>query len=331
MNLNNGKVILKLCPKCKTPILKTQRFMNHVKVILKDISIIKRKQLLEQASIQYNKNEILNSLKVLNNSFDYLKSITNKSQFNYLKDLWTSFSKPLLDLYGKTKFKLLLPSKDIESLDFVIKLFKSTSKLKLQIQDIKDDEIKELVCNHFVWLLSVVFTYAQQLSIQQKIDINMEVARGVRIINLYKIMTNTVHKMSISVQSSETIEVNDLVYNMKNLLMSHNRYSVVIDEEINSLGELIKQKIMDSTIITTKDQQKIINEAMLLSFMRGTKSQGHWCKCINNHIYCVLECEGPMQKDTCPECEVEIRGSRHRYVDKTIVASDIDEDLDLFL
>jgi len=174
MNQNDEEICLKQCPLCKTPILKTQRFMNQVKIILQDISNIKVKQYGELSVIRGNMKTIMNSLKSLNNNFFSNCICDTNHRYHRIKHiLWDTFCNPLLRLMNNKRSKFSLPAKDIESLNFVIDLFKSTAKYKNRIQKIKDVQRKEMIINHFDWILTVAFTYAQQLSNQQKFDINM--------------------------------------------------------------------------------------------------------------------------------------------------------------
>ena len=43
MAQTEGEIKLKDCPKCKTPIAKTQRFMNMVKQVYKDVQRVKKR------------------------------------------------------------------------------------------------------------------------------------------------------------------------------------------------------------------------------------------------------------------------------------------------
>jgi len=63
---------------------------------------------------------------------------------------------------------------------------------------------------------------------------------------------------------------------------------------------------------------------MSTSFAAGNAAQGHWCKCPNNHIYCITECGGPMEQASCPECRVLIGGENHRHVPGVTVATEMD-------
>lgn len=62
--------------------------------------------------------------------------------------------------------------------------------IKNRIKRINDDQKKEMIINYFDWLLSVAFTYTEQLTSQHKLDINIEMVRGTRILSLCEITSN---------------------------------------------------------------------------------------------------------------------------------------------
>jgi len=323
MNQNDDEICLKQCPLCKIPILRTQRFMNQVKVILKDILIIKNKQYGELSVIRGNMKTMLNSLKSLDNNFEsnYIGNFDNR--YISTKYLWDKFCKHLLWSLDTKCSKFTLPAKDIESLNFVIDLFKTTAKFKNKIKKIKDSQRKEFIIIHFDWILSVAFTYAQQLSNQQKFDINMEMARGARIMSLFEVISSEQFQMAFDLHNPYATELIDLLGNMEALLMSCNIYTIDRDTEIQKFSKLIHEKFYGLEIITDEERQ-MIHAAMSTSFSGGIKAQGHWCKCPNGHIYCVTECEGPMQQSICPECKVQIGEQNHIHVSGITVASEMD-------
>jgi len=326
MELNNEEICMKECPLCKTPILRTQRFMNQVKVVLKDISIIKTKKNGEVDTIKKSKKHIIKSLNVLDSMFA-LNYIDN--YIDEIKPLWDTFCKPIiasLKFAEKKRRSFFLPINDIESLNFVVELFKTTSKFKNRIGNISDIPKKKIILNHFNWLFKVAFTYARQLSNQQKYDINMEVVRGTRLISLFEMMCSTKFRMAYGsvMQNKYTIELKHLVANMEALLMSCKIYTVYKDKEIEKISKLIEEKFAGLAVISD-EERKMIHEAMSTSFhSNGLRKQGHWCKCSNGHIYAVTECGGPMQQATCPECKVPIGGQNHRHAAGVTVASEMD-------
>lgn len=327
MSQNDEEIVLKQCPICKTPILKTQRFMNRVKVILEDISKIKSQLYGKLDVIKMKKKDISKTLTFLCKNFNSL-FIGDISQYRHIAALWKTFCKPLLaqlsykkGRYGDKQYSLA--AKDVESLEFVFNLFESTSKYKTRIEALQKHHI-QIIVDHFSWLFSVAFTYGQQLSNQQKFDINIEVIRGKRILSLFEIMSNKKYKMAVGMQTSGAEEIRNLVHNMEALLISYTIYNAEKDDEIQNFVELIKKKIAGIAIITD-EERKMINQAMSTSFLNtGLRAQGHWCKCSNGHIYCITECGGPMEKSNCPECKVEIGGDNHRHVQGVEVASEMD-------
>lgn len=113
------KIVLKQCPICNNPILKTQRFMNHVKGLIEDIKRIKQEQIKKLNIIKWSQNKILYSLKELDDTF-YLILVKDKKQNGNVKYLWSSFCKPLLaSLKEQKKIKIALSANNINSLDFV--------------------------------------------------------------------------------------------------------------------------------------------------------------------------------------------------------------------
>lgn len=328
MNQNDEEIALKQCPLCKTPILKTQRFMNQVKVVLEDISIIRKKQFgVNNADdcINIKKKDILKKLRSLRNKLKtsfFIELGVDKSEINQIIKVWNTYCEPLLN-YNTRKYNSTITTNDIESLEFVIGLFKSISEYKVRIFKIEDSQMRRTIINQFFWLLSVAFKYARQLSNQQKSDINMEMARNTRIISLYEIMTNKEYKLKVLFRNSEATELKCLVENMEALLISCQKYSLDRDEDIQCYTELINQK-MDSIQFITDEERKMIHAAMSTSFHSSSRAQGHWGKCQNGHIYCVTECGGPMQISTCPECKVQIGGQEHRHVPGVTVATEMD-------
>ncbi|KAL4085519.1 hypothetical protein QTP88_027030 [Uroleucon formosanum] len=88
--------------------------------------------------------------------------------------------------------------------------------------------------------------------------------------------------------------------------------------------EKIQKEIDGLPDLVTKEERQMINEAMSTSFATGNAAQGYWCKCPNNHIYCITECGGPMEQASCPECKCVIGGENHRHVSGTTVATEMD-------
>jgi hypothetical protein len=98
-----------------------------------------------------------------------------------------------------------------------------------------------------------------------------------------------------------------------------------LDEEIQHLTLQIQEKINELPDFLSNEELQMIHVALSSSFVEeGIRAQDHWCKCVNDHIYCNTECGRPMELSKCPECDVKIGGQDHRHVDGTQVAWDMD-------
>lgn len=87
---------------------------------------------------------------------------------------------------------------------------------------------------------------------------------------------------------------------IRDCLISCDRYSLVVDQEVQTLTKLIEHKIKDLSI-PAEDACKMIHDAKSVHFVEGIKLQECWLKCANGHIYCKTERENPIQ---CPKCKV---------------------------
>jgi thiamine kinase-like enzyme len=58
MTLTDGEIKLKDCPKCKTPIAKTQRFMNMVKKVYQDVKRVKKRVFGNRKEIEACRDEL---------------------------------------------------------------------------------------------------------------------------------------------------------------------------------------------------------------------------------------------------------------------------------
>jgi len=62
MAQTDGEIKLKDCPKCKTPIAKTQRFMNMVKKVYQDVRRVKSCVFGNMREIEASRDELRNKL-----------------------------------------------------------------------------------------------------------------------------------------------------------------------------------------------------------------------------------------------------------------------------
>jgi len=71
MALTDGEIKLKDCPKCKTPIAKTQRFMNMVKKVYQDVQRVKRRVFGKMREMEASRDELRIKLCELKDKLDF--------------------------------------------------------------------------------------------------------------------------------------------------------------------------------------------------------------------------------------------------------------------
>lgn len=309
MNKSN-EIVLKTCPVCKTSILRTQRFMKQVKMTLKDVSCINMKQYKELSAIKRLAMTTLNSLSHSDDVY-YLNLIGDENKYlhNFSgEDLWGLFL-PVSELINNQNIdgNFSLPLKNIESLNFVIDLFKCILKYKSRIMTL-DMPFQYIVTHRITRFLSYAFTYARQLSNQQKFDINKEMARSARIIYLFEILSNSEFKR---IESSK-MEIKRDIGHIETSLNAQREYNFDCDKKVRIFLDKFVKKVKTISVITD-EEESIIQRAVSNSFQSDNETHGSWFKCLYNHIYCIKEDDGSMFGiDFCPECNLNIGGHKTR-------------------
>uniref|UniRef100_A0A2S2NW97 NFX1-type zinc finger-containing protein 1 n=2 Tax=Schizaphis graminum TaxID=13262 RepID=A0A2S2NW97_SCHGA len=326
INQNNEEIVQKQCPMCKMPILKTMRFKNHVKSVQKDICEIENKLLdgRNRSSVSQKKETLERSVKKLKCHFDKIEMISTR--FAVVKKLWSHSSNRLLQRMRRITLGDETPV-NLDSWTSATKLAKSFFAYETRIRNITNGDTKDVVIDHFIWLMTETVNHAARLSKQQTADINLEIARDARLVGLAEVKTNpdfqlaVINQASTSSTAPETIV--NLVMRVEALLTAIGPYRRDADSEVQRLTDRIRT-VVKSLVVMTDAELKMIHAAMSVDFYKHERSQGHWLKCANGHIYCVTECGGPMQRAKCPVCKKDIGGYNHRYVEGTTVATEMD-------
>ncbi|XP_015379679.1 PREDICTED: NFX1-type zinc finger-containing protein 1-like [Diuraphis noxia] len=315
INQNSEEIALKQCPVCKMSILKTLRFKNHVKAVQKDICeiVTKLSGNRDLLAISEKKEALKLLVKTLNHSFKDVEKTSER--FADVKKLWDRSSEQLLQRMRRIVLGAE-PTIDLDSWTSTVQLAESFFAYEKRIRDLAVGGAKDAVVGHFVWLLTAIVVYAGRLSRQQAADINTEMIRGARLVDLAEVKTNADY-MRLHAPSSSI----DLVMSVDALLTAAKPYDQDTDDEVERLYGQVREAIKNLKAANAADR-KMIHKAMAVSF--HGRAQGHWLKCVNGHIYCVTECGGPMVQAKCPECNVDIGGVNHRYVEGTTVATEMD-------
>ncbi|KAG5870922.1 hypothetical protein JTB14_004143 [Gonioctena quinquepunctata] len=300
---DNGEIQTKVCPKCKAPIINTQRYGEFVKRALRDIQAVKLK--LNGAPAENNATRI-----------DLLAKITGFKQkaarFTYLPKLSFVIQKLELRLQ-ETKADSVRGR--VRQTFNAISLKCLTSKVQI-LQHITDiclsrtqmDMSKEIQAQ-VNFLLEPLTRDADQITIQEIEDVQLEISRLTRMVELYQIRkitpTRTFFFMSYNRVGGKLGDIEKLVFSLK-------RYSEALDKEVES-----QLKKLNCGMQISESERVEIVKAMGLS-------KGHWFKCPNGHPYVITECGGAMQEFRCPDCGEKIGGTQHTLLATNQLAGEMD-------
>lgn len=167
------------------------------------------------------------------------------------------------------------------------------------------------ICNQINLILNCLMRDTEQITKQETEDIQNEINRLVRIVEIHRIKLSRginarLRSLSISASTYSPID------KVENLVFSLQQYTKELDREVvDSLKKL------RSPIQISEAERKAIVQAMGLT-------PGHWYVCPNGHPYVITECGGAMQQSKCPECHEGIGGSNHALLSTNRVATEMD-------
>lgn len=196
------EIVVKQCPKCRVPILNTLRFKNLTKTVLKDITEIKNKLIGGSVATEKAKSYLLRSFYSTSNQLlDIQQNVCVRFKNNgnsKLSDRDIQTRRTSIDSrFASFKYRANNTPQVIECWTSVLELVKTYLECEERIKNISDDQMKNEIADHFAWLLTVAFDHAEQLTIQQLIDINLEMVRGTRLISLYETLTNPLYRSAV--------------------------------------------------------------------------------------------------------------------------------------
>lgn len=202
INGKNEEVVVKQCPKCSVPILNTLRFKRYTKLVLNDITEIKKKLIGGSSAATDNAKSIL--LKSFNSLHQQQLNVRKNICMVFKNDENSKMSDPVAQsretIYRR--FSSFIQQKNstprlIERWTSVLKLLETFVAHEERIKKIPDDLMKNEIFDHFDWLLTVASDDVEKLTKQQLIDINLEMVRGTRLISLYETLTNSNYKAAV--------------------------------------------------------------------------------------------------------------------------------------
>ncbi|XP_017480047.1 PREDICTED: NFX1-type zinc finger-containing protein 1-like isoform X1 [Rhagoletis zephyria] len=287
---SNESIQMKACPRCKTPIRKCMRLMNHIKKDLKDVLLVKH-QVFTGNRLDWNKKrlEYVEALSaILSNP-----SLTEYPELKkYVADL------RVRGLPIRNHRKQILSAQEIEAFRILLDIMSRILKI-LSLVKSRSVTFYRYVKEQVVMLVEALPT-RWQISPQKIADIQLEIRRLNYMVELCKedyIYNTLSHKKEFSSASNKLLSINRFT----------DKLEAEVKKDISGLQHFEQIKI----------ERQMIHKAM------GYK-QGHWYKCPNGHIYMITECGGAMEVGKCNECGAQIGGRQHRLLSSNTLATEMD-------
>ena len=161
---------------------------------------------------------------------------------------------------------------------------------------------KDNTCiSHTAFLLNTLINRDQHLSNQEITDLEIEIKRLRRILQL----TEICRRNNVCDELGEP-DICKLYSGLKDELFGLKRYDVQRDKEIKqNLTQLVK----------TFSNELDVLDGDLKSVVRATgMGTDVWYKCSNGHPYSIGECGGATEISKCADCGVDIGGTDHNMV-----------------
>nr|CAD7438059.1 unnamed protein product [Timema bartmani] len=304
MKLSDGEIKTKVCPKCTTPITKTQRYMNIVKQVYNDVNAVKRKV--------FGFNTIEASIE---NRVRLMKRLTEltSTQYDYSQDsdlyriLYNKLEGRLKGIRSKRRNK---PSAmEMETLRVQIEVLCEIHKM-VNGSEMNDKPRDKLITRMDV-LLTVLLRRQDKLSNQEVEDIKLELMRFHRITQLLRLESEFAFRAN-----ALNHEITTPHQDACKIAYSIEKYTPEQDQDLRQALERFKAALNSAIKIIDKERNEIVTAMGL--------KQGHWYKCPNGHPYVITECGGAMVVGKCNECGAAIGGSNHRLLSSNQLASEMD-------
>ncbi|KAJ9594036.1 hypothetical protein L9F63_014513, partial [Diploptera punctata] len=294
---------MKNCPKCNTPINKTQRYMNVVKKVYKDIWHVKRRIFGHIREIEAKRDELTAHMLALS---DHEKDMEGSKEYKILYDKLLCELKPIL----RSRMNML-SSVETGTLKVQIEIFSQLVENYSKFCNTLDDKSKNEVLEYLDVLFQVIKKRQRIISNQEIKDISLEIQRFYRLCQLHKLKNEPGYKANchnpiISRCYEDAYKIGYTIY----------KFTKEQDNAMKYALEAFGKEIKSAYYISNVEKIEIMKA---LNFTKG-----HWFKCPNGHIYAIGECGGAMEIGQCNECGAEIGGRQHRLLPSNNLAPEMD-------
>ncbi|MGH0131754.1 UNVERIFIED_CONTAM: hypothetical protein FKN15_048582 [Acipenser sinensis] len=280
---------LKVCPKCRTPIRKNQRYGTSINRSLEEIEKVKARILGSPLEIEKKQKMLKRQLKEKVAIHLHLTK-ENESLKSGLEHSGLSLG-ALGILENKMVFyerlaKLIGGKRDMEE--------EACRRFRVRVGEVLE------------WLDRPHLRFSEQ----QLSDLKSEIQRLTFLADF---------NMRCKQASSRRLgpEVRSELAGLRGVLEGTERFTGQDEQQV---GEKLKE--LESALPRNGLGISEAERVMIVKAMNFPK--GHWYKCPNNHVYAIGDCGGATERRHCPECNEAIGGTNHTLVSGNQVASEMD-------
>lgn len=295
----DSQVKFPACPKCKTPVRKSLRYCNKVKEILKDVSEIKRKQLLPKQGLMQK-----------------IKTFTDECKSS---NHFVFIANEVHSICGLSKRSNLHPS-EINSMSVQITVLERMLRVK-EIIDAINRSVASKLKSHFELDLAYDSLTTMKSFVMQDFLSSQQISEAyceIRRISCMARLGNLLCKLSLYEKNVSPENQVKLYQAAQKIHESGWTGEKMTEESEKTLLGLVKEFSKEYGICELSEQERL----MVVKAV-GLK-KGHWFRCSNGHYYCIGECGGAMETAKCPECGVVIGGQQHRLAEDNYRAPEME-------
>ncbi|XP_060591010.1 NFX1-type zinc finger-containing protein 1-like [Ruditapes philippinarum] len=248
---NDGKIKLKECPKCKTPIRKSNRYRHIINETLLDIEKVKEKKLSDKGLVKELENKILQALLEVQDK-TIAQSVERK--IRAMKEL-------------KSENTLVALLNQLSLLKAILKLAKEW-KDQVQREHLKDDleTALEFLQRFQYWVMQDrSFMTEEELS-----DAKLEISRSY---DLKKLLSYKQQATDIGQDIDSSLQAK--ISEAESVLKGSRKYEQQVRSTVESCLKELKDALPQSGLGVSEEEKIMIVKAM------NFKQKGHWCKCPN--------------------------------------------------
>lgn len=293
MKQDNGEIQMKLCPKCKTPIRKSNRYRQIINKTLQDIEGVKRTVLVNKDRIKRIEEDIRAAVE--DETISEFRMVI-KRRLNQMVE-------------PKSEQTLTALQNQLTLVKEIVKLEEQWRKHISGIAFADDLKNTMKFLEHFKdWVIEE----RSIMTPQETSDAELEISRSKAFL---KLLMYQKRARDIGKQLDYTIKAK--IAEAERLIKSEGKYKENIRITVEACLMELKKLVPLSDLGVTEEERLMIVKAMALP-------AGHWFKCPKGHIYAIGDCGGANQVGQCPDCKSGIGGTNHQLIAGNQLAREMD-------